>query len=48
MGTADDLEEFRACQAGYAGDRALNDMSRGAAVEAGPRRERRKMGMNPR
>ncbi len=33
MGTADDLEEFRACQAGYAGTTALwNDLSRGAPL----------------
>ena len=31
MGTPDDLEEFRACQTGYAGDSQLwNDLSRGA------------------
>ena len=33
MGTADDLEEFRACQAGYAGTTAMwNDLSRGAPL----------------
>jgi benzoate/toluate 1,2-dioxygenase alpha subunit len=33
MGTADDLEEFRACQAGYAGIAApWNDLSRGAPL----------------
>ncbi len=33
MGTADDLEEFRACQQGYAGTAALwNDLSRGAPL----------------
>lgn len=49
MGTADDLEEFRACQAGYAGIAALwNDMSRGAPLWIeGPDDNARQMGMNP-
>jgi benzoate/toluate 1,2-dioxygenase alpha subunit len=49
MGTADDLEEFRACQAGYAGIAAQwNDMSRGAPLWVdGPDENARKMGMKP-
>ena len=49
MGTADDLEEFRACQAGYAGIAAQwNDMSRGAPLWIdGPDENAKKMGMNP-
>lgn len=49
MGTADDLEEFRACQAGYAGISALwNDMSRGAPLWIdGPDDNARRMGITP-
>lgn len=49
MGTADDLEEFRACQAGYAGTAVRwNDMSRGAPLWIdGPDENAQKMGMNP-
>ncbi|KAF1023886.1 MAG: 2-halobenzoate 1,2-dioxygenase large subunit [Paracidovorax wautersii] len=49
MGTADDLEEFRACQAGYAGTAALwNDLSRGAPLWVeGPDENARKMGLKP-
>ncbi|EPP5101082.1 Rieske 2Fe-2S domain-containing protein [Enterobacter hormaechei] len=49
MGTADDLEEFRACQAGYAGSAVRwNDLSRGAPLWIeGPDENARKMGMNP-
>ncbi|MEN5180917.1 Rieske 2Fe-2S domain-containing protein [Comamonas sp. 4034] len=49
MGTADDLEEFRACQAGYAGTAVRwNDMSRGEPLWIdGPDENARKMGMNP-
>jgi benzoate/toluate 1,2-dioxygenase alpha subunit len=49
MGTADDLEEFRACQAGYAGSAVRwNDMSRGAPLwKQGPDENAKKMGMNP-
>lgn len=49
MGTADDLEEFRACQAGYAGKAALwNDLSRGAPLWIdGPDENAKKMGMKP-
>jgi len=49
MGTADDLEEFRACQAGYAGIAApWNDMSRGAPLWIdGPDENARNMGMKP-
>ncbi|WSG99565.1 Rieske 2Fe-2S domain-containing protein (plasmid) [Rhizobium johnstonii] len=49
MGTADDLEEFRACQAGYAGIAALwNDMSRGAPLWIeGPDDNAKQMGMKP-
>ncbi|VVE24783.1 Rieske 2Fe-2S domain-containing protein [Pandoraea soli] len=50
MGTADDLEEFRACQAGYAGTTALwNDLSRGAPLWIdGPDDNAKKMGLAPR
>jgi benzoate/toluate 1,2-dioxygenase alpha subunit len=49
MGTADDLEEFRACQAGYAGSSVMwNDMSRGAPLWVyGPDENAEKMGMKP-
>ncbi len=49
MGTADDLEEFRACQGGYAGkDAPWNDLSRGAPLwTEGPDENARKMGMAP-
>ncbi len=49
MGTADDLEEFRACQAGYAGTVAQwNDLSRGAPLWIeGPDENARRMGMKP-
>lgn len=49
MGTADDLEEFRACQAGYAGSAVRwNDMSRGAPLWIeGADENARKMGMKP-
>lgn len=49
MGTADDLEEFRACQAGYAGTSApWNDMSRGAPLWIdGPDENARRMGIAP-
>ncbi len=49
MGTADDLEEFRACQAGYAGSAVRwNDMSRGAPLWIeGPDENAKKMGMRP-
>ena len=49
MGTADDLEEFRACQAGYAGSAVRwNDMSRGAPLWIeGPDENAKKMGMSP-
>ncbi|MFT3755695.1 MAG: Rieske 2Fe-2S domain-containing protein [Pseudoxanthomonas sp.] len=49
MGTADDLEEFRACQAGYAATAAQwNDLSRGAPLWIeGPDENAKKMGMNP-
>jgi benzoate/toluate 1,2-dioxygenase alpha subunit len=49
MGTPDDLEEFRTCQASYAGAGKLwNDLSRGAQrwIE-GPDENAREMGMNP-
>ncbi|WP_437882265.1 Rieske 2Fe-2S domain-containing protein [Pseudomonas sp. LRF_L74] len=49
MGTPDDLEEFRACQSGYAGQAAQwNDLSRGAShwIE-GPDDNARAMGMQP-
>lgn len=50
MGTADDLEEFRACQAGYAGITAMwNDLSRGAPLWIdGPDENAKKMGLHPR
>ncbi|PPU38720.1 Rieske 2Fe-2S domain-containing protein [Xanthomonas arboricola] len=49
MGTADDLEEFRACQAGYAATAALwNDLSRGAPLWIdGPDENARRMGLTP-
>ncbi|KNY15206.1 benzene 1,2-dioxygenase [Shinella sp. SUS2] len=49
MGTADDLEEFRACQASYAGITALwNDMSRGAPLWIdGPDDNAKRMGITP-
>ncbi|WP_435170927.1 Rieske 2Fe-2S domain-containing protein [Falsirhodobacter sp. 1013] len=49
MGTSDDLEEFRACQQGYAGTAALwNDMSRGAPLWIdGPDENARRMGLKP-
>ncbi|WP_430232024.1 Rieske 2Fe-2S domain-containing protein [Paraburkholderia tropica] len=49
MGTADDLEEFRACQNGYAGTAALwNDLSRGAPLWVeGADDNAKKMGLNP-
>ena len=49
MGTPDDLEEFRACQTGYAGaDTLWNDLSRGAThwVE-GPDDNARAVGLQP-
>lgn len=49
MGTADDLEEFRACQEGYAGIAApWNDLSRGAPLWVqGPDENATAMGMKP-
>lgn len=49
MGTADDLEEFQACQSGYAGTAALwNDMSRGAPLWIdGPDDNAKRMGITP-
>lgn len=50
MATPDDLEEFRACQQGYAGE-ALpwNDMCRGATHWVdGPDEAARRIGLNPR
>ncbi|SEM55421.1 benzoate/toluate 1,2-dioxygenase alpha subunit, partial [Pseudoxanthomonas sp. GM95] len=49
MGTADDLEEFRACQQGYAGTSAAwNDLSRGAPLWVeGPDENAQKMGIKP-
>jgi len=49
MGTADDLEEFRACQVGYAGTTALwNDLSRGAPLWVeGPDANAKNMGLKP-
>jgi benzoate/toluate 1,2-dioxygenase alpha subunit len=49
MGTADDLEEFRSCQTGYAGKAApWNDLSRGAPLWVhGPDDNARTMGMKP-
>ncbi|WBQ17625.1 Rieske 2Fe-2S domain-containing protein [Sphingobium yanoikuyae] len=49
MGTPDDLEEFRACQTGYAGaDTLWNDLSRGAThwVE-GPDDNAKRLGLKP-
>lgn len=50
MGTADDLEEFRACQSGYAGITAMwNDLSRGAPLWVdGPDENAARMGLKPR
>jgi len=49
MGTPDDLEEFRSCQAAYEGAGDLwNDLSRGATRWiSGPDENARAMGMNP-
>jgi len=49
MGTPDDLEEFRACQTGYAGaDTLWNDLSRGAMHWLdGPDDNARAMGLQP-
>ncbi|GJG94872.1 Rieske 2Fe-2S domain-containing protein [Cupriavidus pauculus] len=49
MGTSDDLEEFRACQAGYASTTSMwNDMSRGAPLWVhGPDDNAKGMGLNP-
>jgi benzoate/toluate 1,2-dioxygenase alpha subunit len=49
MGTADDLEEFRACQNGYAGTTAMwNDLSRGAPLWVdGPDENAKSMGIKP-
>jgi benzoate/toluate 1,2-dioxygenase subunit alpha len=49
MGTADDLEEFRACQTGYAATASQwNDLSRGAPLWVeGPDENARKMGLKP-
>jgi benzoate/toluate 1,2-dioxygenase alpha subunit len=49
MGTPDDLEEFRACQAGYQGSETLwNDLSRGATEWLeGPDDNARTLGLNP-
>lgn len=49
MGTADDLEEFRACQTAYAGTTAKwNDLSRGAPLWVeGPDENAKKMGLMP-
>ncbi len=48
MGTPDDLEEFRACQVGYAGSDLWNDLSRGAARWiAGPDENAKALGLNP-
>lgn len=50
MGTADDLEEFRACQAGYAAASSAlwNDMSRGAPLWIdGPDENAQRMGLKP-
>ncbi len=49
MGTADDLEEFRACQNGYAGTAAAwNDLSRGAPLWVeGADENAQKMGIKP-
>ncbi len=49
MGTSDDLEEFRACQSGYAGSTTMwNDLSRGAPLWIhGPDDNAKSMGLNP-
>src|SRR5690606_4965866 len=49
MGTPDDLEEFRACQTGYAGaDTLWNDLSRGATRWIdGPDDNARAIGLQP-
>lgn len=50
MGTADDLEEFRACQEGYnaAPNARWNDLSRGAPLWIdGPDENAKKLGINP-
>lgn len=50
MGTADDLEEFRACQEGYAAaaNAPWNDLSRGAPLWIkGPDENAKKLGINP-
>jgi benzoate/toluate 1,2-dioxygenase alpha subunit len=49
MGTSDDLEEFRACQSGYAGSTPMwNDLSRGAPLWIhGPDDNAKHMGLNP-
>jgi benzoate/toluate 1,2-dioxygenase subunit alpha len=49
MGTSDDLEEFRACQAGYGPTTSMwNDMSRGAPLWVrGPDENAKGMGLNP-
>ena len=49
MGTSDDLEEFRACQAGYGQTTSMwNDMSRGAPLWVhGPDENAKGMGLNP-
>ncbi|NLA88880.1 MAG: Rieske 2Fe-2S domain-containing protein [Alcaligenaceae bacterium] len=50
MGTADDLEEFRACQEGYqaATNAPWNDLSRGAPLWIkGPDENAKKLGINP-
>lgn len=50
MGTADDLEEFRACQEGYgaASSAPWNDLSRGAPLWIdGPDENAKKLGINP-
>lgn len=49
MGTADDLEEFRACQEGYAASGAQwNDLSRGAPLWImGPDEQAKEWGMQP-
>jgi benzoate/toluate 1,2-dioxygenase subunit alpha len=49
MGTSDDLEEFRACQAGYAGTAtSWNDLSRGAPLWVhGADDNAKSMGLNP-
>lgn len=48
MGTPDDLEEFRACQVGYAGSDLWNDLSRGASrwIE-GPDANATALGLKP-